>query len=67
MKDRKKAYIEAGYNFKLICEHKELDIDTLNSNGTNSKLEELYKNLRNTKINVGHKKWHWMNDGIQTY
>ena len=26
MKDKKKAYIDNGYNFKLICEHKEIDI-----------------------------------------
>lgn len=26
MKDKKKAYLEQGYNFKLICEHKELNI-----------------------------------------
>ena len=26
MKDKKKAYLELGYNFKLICEHKEKEI-----------------------------------------
>lgn len=29
MKDRIKAYKEAGYNFKLILEHKEIDINSL--------------------------------------
>ena len=26
MKDKKKAYLEQGYNFKLICDHKEIEI-----------------------------------------
>lgn len=29
MKDKVKAYKELGYNFKLILEHKEIDIDTI--------------------------------------
>ena len=24
MKDKKKAYLDLGYNFKLICDHKEI-------------------------------------------
>lgn len=30
MKDKVKKYRELGYNFKLILEHKEVDINTLN-------------------------------------
>lgn len=26
MKDKMKAYKELGYNFKLICDHKEIEI-----------------------------------------
>ena len=29
MKDKAKAYKELGYNFKLILEHQEIDINTL--------------------------------------
>ena len=32
MKDKVKSYRENGFNFKLILEHKEVDLDTLTEN-----------------------------------
>ena len=67
MLDKVKAYKELGYNFKLILEHKEVDINSLinkplyKAQGKN----HIYKNCAKTIIKG--ERWHWMNDSINNY
>ena len=67
MLDKVKAYKELGYNFKLILEHKEVDIYSLinepiyKAQGKN----HLHSNCVKT-ITKG-EKWRWMNDSINNY
>ena len=67
MLDKVKAYKELGYNFKLILEHKEVDIYSLinepiyKAQGKN----HLHSNCAKTIIKG--EKWHWMNDSINNY
>ena len=52
MKDKTKAYIDLGYNFKLILEHKECDINEIlyaKNNEQYKALKEKYSYRRKTK------------------
>ena len=73
MLDKKKTYIENGFKFKIIIEHVETDIDTLNVDDYKDNLIMLKRN----KTHIGKSKWKWMNneekqlkikeEDIQTY
>ena len=68
MIDRVKAYKENGYKFKLILEHKEVDIYSLiNEPKFKSKRRECFSLKRKTRTTINQEKWHWMNDGINNY
>ena len=41
MKDKRAAYIAAGYNFKLILEHKECNLDEVVNTKNNEQFEQL--------------------------
>ena len=67
MLDKVKAYKELGYNFKLILEHKEVDINSL-INKPLYKVQgknHIYQNCAKTIIKG--EKWRWMNDSISDY
>ena len=68
MKDRRDAYIKLGYNFKLILEHKECNIDKIQNSENNEKFEEikqLKKLYSKGKTHIGQKNWHWMHNNIE--
>ena len=60
MKDKRAAYIANGYQFKLILNHKEIDLD--------DEILESYhyeEILKNTKTHIKHSKWRWMHNNIE--
>ena len=67
MKDRRDAYIAAGYNFKLILDHKECNLDELIQSKNNNQFEELKKYCeRGIKTRIGSdRKYRWMHNNIE--
>ena len=66
MIDKVKAYKENGYNFKMILEHKEVDIYSLINEPRYKGKGRKHFSLKRKKVGlIG--KWHWMNDGINNY
>lgn len=69
MLDKVEAYLKLGYNFKLILNHKEVDIYSLIDN---PEYESIFNGNRNDnskqyKTKIYNEKWRWMNDGVQNY
>lgn len=65
MSDKRKKYLELGYNFKLILEHKETNLDDVIL-----KKDKNFEYIRDNKIQRKYEKhnyyrsgWRWMNNG----
>ena len=68
MLDKLKAYKELGYNFKLILEHKEVDIYSLLDKPIYKYKGRKHNSLKcERRTNIFNNKWRWMNDGKQNY
>ena len=66
MIDKVKAYKENGYNFKLILEHKEVDIYSLINEPRYKGKGRKHFSLKTKKVGIKGK-WRWMNDGRKNY
>ena len=67
MKERRDVYIKEGYNFKLILEHKECNLDEVVNTKNNEQFEQLvkwYENQRH-KTRSGKRNWKWMHNNIE--
>ena len=67
MLDKVKAYKELGYNFKLILEHKEVDIYSLINEPIYKAQGKNHLHSNCVKTIIKGEKWHWMNDSINNY
>ena len=68
MIDKVKAYKEKGYNFKLILDHKDIDLYSLLEQSSYKFKNREHSSLRPIrKTKIGNRKWKWMNDGNELY
>lgn len=69
MLDKVKVYEDNGYNFKLILEHKDVDIYSLiNEPRYKANGREHFSLIHKpNKKNPNNAKWRWMNDGRKNY
>ena len=68
MLDKLKAYKELGYKFKLILDHKEVDIYSLLDKPIYKFKGREHNSLKcERRTNIFNNKWRWMNDGKQNY
>ena len=68
MLDKLKAYKELGYKFKLILDHKEVDIYSLLDKPIYKYKGRKHNSLKcERRTNIFNNKWRWMNDGKQNY
>ena len=67
MKERRDVYIKEGYNFKLILEHKECNLDEIVNTRNNNQFEQLVKQYENQrhKTQSGKRNWKWMHNNIE--
>lgn len=65
MKDKMNAYLTAGYNFKLILEHKECDLNEITQAKTNEDFKELKEKYKRPKKFKTNKNKRWMHNNIE--
>jgi hypothetical protein len=67
MLDKVKKYKENGYEFKLILEHKEVDIYSLIDKPTYKAKGRNHTSLKRERTIIKGEKWYWMNNSISNY
>ena len=66
MKDKVAAYLAAGYNFKLILEHKECDLNELIQTKNNEQYKAIINKYKNKKTLIGSEgRYHWMHNNVE--
>ena len=65
--DKVKKYNENGYDFKLILDHKEVDIYSLIDKPIYKAKSRKHTSLERERTITKGEKWRWMNDSINNY
>ena len=67
MLDKVKEYNENGYDFKLILDHKEVDIYSLIDKPIYKAKSRKHTSLERERTIIKGEKWYWMNNSISNY